>query len=146
MAARTPRYFHGTALLVAILREAPAPWRAEWLAKIRVLSPILARLYEEFDFIYRDIARIDARGAQLCLRLISEKDLLVAWKLTGDDVKEVLLRNMSDRRREEFLTAFKAQGRVPRRQVFQVQRTIARQVRQWLMEGKAGLASRRDAP
>lgn len=143
MGSRAPRQFNGLALLVALLREAPPHWRARWMAKVRAVSPIYARLCDEFDFIYRDLARLDDRGVQLCWRMIPEKDWLVAWKLTPDDIKEVMLRNMTARRREDFLAAFAAQPKVLRRQVLQVQRQIARQVRQWVMEGKAGLKSRR---
>jgi flagellar motor switch protein FliG len=130
-------------LLVAILREAPPAWRVRWLEGIRKIAPAYARLCEEYDFIYRDLSRLDDRGAQLAWRVIAESEWLLAWKLTDDDVKETMLRNLSARKREDFLKAFAAQPKVPRRQVIQVQRLIAQRVRALVMQGKAGLKSRR---
>ena len=137
------RHFHGIALLVAVLREASPLWRQKWLSSLRQAAPSLVRLFDEYEFVFADMVRLDDRGIQLCWRVIPERDLLIAWKLAKPELRERMLANLSARRRESFLAAFAQMPKMPKGQVLQVQRQIARTVRAFLSEGKAGLCSKR---
>ena len=141
--ARPPKQFAGLALFVAILREAPAPLRAAWSAKIARISPILMRIAEEFEFVFGDLARLDDPSLQKILVRLPEKDWLIAWKLTPLNLRQRLLANMSDRRREEFLAAASKLPKMPRRQVVAVQVQLGKNIRNLLRGGQLSMVSKR---
>lgn len=141
--SRLPRRFNGVGLLVAMVREADPVFRQKILAQIRSFSPIIARLAEHSAFIYRDIARLDDRGIQLVFSLVPETDWLIAWKLTDEKVRTFLLKNMSERRKKDFLASAENHPKVLKRRVYAVQAQIARKIHELLRQGKLGLLSRR---
>ena len=141
--ARPPRQFAGLALFVAILREAPAPLRAAWSAKIAHIAPALMRIAEEFEFVFSDLARLDDPSLQKILARMPEKDWLIAWKLTPLDLRQRLLSNMSERRREEFLAAASKLPKMPKRQVVAVQVQLGKNIRNLLCRGELSMVSKR---
>lgn len=137
------RRFNGLALYIAVLRTVDPIFRQALLAKISKVSPMLARLADHTEFLYRDLIRLDSRSAQIVLATIPEADWLLAWKLSDEATKAFLLENMSERRRQIFLDAAKNTPKVPRRRVIVIQMRIGRQILRMLSEGKLGLRSRR---
>ncbi len=139
------KQFNGYAFFVAVMRELDPNFRRKLLAKIQEKSPLLVRLVDEFEFIFNDIVRLDDRSIQIILREIPENEWLSAWKLSNDPIKQLMLKNMSDRKRQEFISAFEHHNktRVPKRQVVSLQASIGRRIKNMLCAGKLGLRSKR---
>ncbi len=139
MSAPPPRRIGGLAVVLAIVRNAEPKFRQELLRKLAVASPVIARLAEEFLFIFDDLRRVDDRGLQLLLRTIPEQEWLDAWKMMAKPVQQRLLANMSAARREDFSAAVAALPKLPKVKVLRTQMHIARQVRVMIEAGKVQL-------
>ena len=137
------RQFNGIGLLLAMLREVDPKFRLELLKRIRQFSPIIARLADHSEFIFSDIKRLDDRGIQKIFDIVPEKDWLIAWKLADEPTRAFLLRNMSERKRKDFLESFATQPKVLKRRVIAVQSAIAQKIHALLGQGKLGLRSKR---
>jgi len=137
--------FNGYAFFVAVMRELDPPFRTKILDQLKEKSPLLVRLYDEFEFIYNDLMRLDKKSAQIVLREIPEQDWLSAWKLTNEPLKTYLLKCMSDRKRTDFEEAFAIfnKTKLPRPQVVAKQAHIARKIKTMLSQGKISMKSKR---
>lgn len=136
------RFFNGHALIAAVFRELDPAFRQTLLLKLRASSPILARFVERSYFIFDDIVRLDSRSIDFVLRHFSEQEWMNAWKLASEEVREVLLGAMSERRREDFLSQQVKQKKVPRRQVVLLQGRMARDIQALLETGKIAMKSK----
>jgi len=137
------KQFNGPAILVAMLRELDPISRKKFEEKLSSVSPILAKLSEHCEFIYADIYRLDDKSLQNLIATITEPDWLLAWKLSSHAVREKLLKNMSARRRENFLEQIQHAPKVHRKRVIKVQKTIAEVCHQKLKSGDYRIHSRR---
>lgn len=146
MVARTTKQFNGPAILVAMFRELGPVFRAKLIAKLRTAAPMFARLVDEFEFIFADLDRLDNKSLQMLLRVVPERDWLMAWKLAPEPLRARLLENMSAPRREDFSKAAAEAPKVPRSQVYRIQVQIARQAYELLQSGKIHIQSKRLKP
>lgn len=136
------KVINGYAKLVAMFRMLDPVFRVKLLDKLRVGSPLLASLVEQMEFTWWDIPRLDDNSVQKVLSKIPERDWLLAWKLADDSIKSVLLSNMSENRRKEFIEKFDALPRVPRVQVQKTMFHIGKQIREMAMRGELNLLTR----
>lgn len=123
MAGHVP--INGYAKLVAMLREADPAFRKELLKKVVTFSPMIAKLSEQSLFIYSDLIRLDEQSMQAFLRQVPQPELLIAWKLTSKPLKNKILANMSERKKEDFLSNFSTMPRVLKSQVIRIQHKLA---------------------
>ena len=143
MNKQVPRQFNGPAILAAMFRELDPPFRKKLYEKLCQISPIIARTVEQLEFVYSDIIRLEDQSLQLLLRSVSEKDWLMAFRLTGEDLKARLLANMSANKRDDFSSQLHKLGKQKKTAVVRVQMQIAKQAREMLIAGKLRLRSRR---
>jgi flagellar motor switch protein FliG len=54
-------------------------------------------------FVFEDIVKLDDRAIQMVLREADQKDLALALRGVSDDVKQIILSNMSERGAEMLL-------------------------------------------
>ena len=76
------------------------------------LSDLDGELAEEVRsllFVFDDVVKIDDRGLQLVLKEVDQKDLTLALRGVSDEVKDKLLRNMSQRGAEMLLEELEIQ-------------------------------------
>ncbi|MGL6103660.1 MAG: FliG C-terminal domain-containing protein, partial [Exiguobacterium acetylicum] len=74
--------------------------------------------------VFEDIVTLDARAIQRIIREVSNEDLLLALKVSSDDVKDMVYRNMSQRMVESFKEDMEFMGPVRLRDVEEAQSRI----------------------
>lgn len=99
---RTTR-IEGLQVLVGILNQGSRETEKQVLESIELSDPDLASRIRDALFIFDDIARLDDRAIQQLLKSIDGKDLAVAMKGAGEAVTACILRNLSERARENLL-------------------------------------------
>lgn len=99
---RTTR-IEGLQVLVGILNRGSRETEKQVLESIELSDPDLASRIRDALFIFDDIARLDDRAIQQLLKSIDGKDLAVAMKGAGEAVTACILRNLSERARENLL-------------------------------------------
>ena len=127
---------NGYAKLVAMVKAADPIFRRALLRKIQTFSPILAELCEQSLFTYSDIARLSDASLQDLLRCVPEHMWLKAWKLSKEPLRQRLLANMSEKKKNAFLEECKQAPRVLKSQVYRVQMQIAVRAQKNLLIGK----------
>ena len=60
-------------------------------------DPELAELVRSKMFMFEDLVKIDDRGIQLVLRQVETADLATALKGVRDEVRDTIMRNLSER-------------------------------------------------
>lgn len=99
------------------------------MADLEERDPELADEVARLMFTFDDLVYVDDSGIQRVLREIETKDLALALKSTNDDVKEKVLRNMSERAREMIQEEIEFMGPVRLRNVEEAQQKIVSVVR-----------------
>lgn len=93
----------GLSVLVGILNQGTRETEKDVLESIELSDPDLASRIRDALFIFDDIARLDDRAIQQLLKSVESRDLAVAMKGAGDTVTACILRNLSERARENLL-------------------------------------------
>jgi len=75
-------------------------------------------------FVFEDIVTLDNRSIQRIIRECDNEDLLLALKISSDEVKDVLYRNMSTRMVETIKEEMEFMGPVRLRDVEEAQTKI----------------------
>lgn len=136
---------NGSAIFVEIMRALDPAFRSQILKRLESANPLLARLGEACLFMFDDLARLDDRSMQIALRVVDEKQLLMAWRMTPKHLQSKILENMSQQRREQFLEDIdNLPTRIPKLQAIRAQQAIASQLRKVLKEGGLTLSSKRN--
>ncbi len=66
---------------------------------IQAKNPTIAAKIQEKIFTFDDVAQLNRKSIQILINEIEHEDLVVSLKLASDELKEVLLSNMSERKR-----------------------------------------------
>jgi flagellar motor switch protein FliG len=99
---RTQR-IEGLSVLVGILNQGTRETEKEVLESIELTDPDLAARIRDALFIFDDIGRLDDRAIQQLLKSVESRDLAVAMKGAGESVSACILRNLSERARENLV-------------------------------------------
>ena len=87
----------GARALADILNHANRSLERNVLGSLTTVDQALAEEVRGMLFVFEDIVKLDERSIQQILREVDQKDLVLALRGAGEDVKEVLLSNMSER-------------------------------------------------
>ena len=87
----------GVQPLVNILNRADPTSSQVLLTQLEQTDPDLADEIRRRMFIFQDIVKLDDRAVQLVLREVDTKDLALALKGTGADVRQKVMGNLSER-------------------------------------------------
>jgi flagellar motor switch protein FliG len=107
-------------------------------------DPELADEISRLMFTFDDVERVDDSGIQKALREIEQRDLALALKACSEDVKEKVLKNLSERAREMIVEEMDYMGPVRLRNVEEAQQKIVAVVRrleeagELIIEGRGG--------
>ena len=93
----------GVQPLVEIINRADAATEKLILEGLAEQDPELADQIRSMMFVFADITLLEDRGIQLVLRGVETTTLATALKGADDAVKEKILRNMSERARENIV-------------------------------------------
>ena len=90
----------GPLIAARILRRMPIHQRSKILDEMRNQNEALALLVQERVFNIAELSNLSAKNTQALVREITHEDLALSIKSAPPQVKEHLLQNMSDRKRE----------------------------------------------
>jgi flagellar motor switch protein FliG len=87
----------GVKSLAEILNQADRATERNVLDSLTNTDQELGDEVRRLLFVFEDIAKLDDRAIQLILREVDQKDLALALRGVGEDVRTAILRNMSER-------------------------------------------------
>ncbi|MEG0035676.1 MAG: flagellar motor switch protein FliG [Oscillospiraceae bacterium] len=92
-------------------------------------DPVLSDDIRKLMFVYEDILQLDDTTIQTVLRVVDAQDLAVAIKGSSEEIKELLLGNISSRARENILSDIEYLRNVRMRDVERAQQKIVEAIR-----------------
>lgn len=98
--------------LVGIINRADRATEKAVLDALTELAPEIAEQVRARLFVFDDITTLDDRSVQLVLRGVETADLATALKGVKDEVRDVVLRNLSERARANLLEEIDLMGPV----------------------------------
>lgn len=99
------------------------------MADLEEMDPELADEIARLMFTFDDLVYVDDSGIQKALREIDQKELALALKAGNEEVKDKMLRNLSERAREMIEEEMEFMGPVRMRQVEESQQKIVAIIR-----------------
>ena len=112
------------------------------MADLQERDPELADEIARLMFTFDDIVYVDDAGIQKTLREIESKDLALALKSSNDEVKEKILKNMSERAREMIKEEIDFMGPTRLKNVEEAQQKIVGVIRRLEESGELVVAGR----
>ena len=99
------------------------------LDALEIQDPELAEEIKKRMFVFEDIVTLDNRAIQRVIRDCENEDLMLALKVSSDEVKEIVFKNMSTRMVETFKDEMEFMGPVRLRDVEEAQSRIVAIIR-----------------
>jgi flagellar motor switch protein FliG len=119
----------GVETLVEIINRSPRPTERSILEWLDSSDPELAEQVRAQMFVFEDIVTIDDRSMQLVLREVASNDLATALKGVRPDVRDKVVRNLSERAAENLAEEIELLGPVRARTVEESQGKIVAVIR-----------------
>src|SRR5215217_3662480 len=119
----------GVETLVEIINRSPRPTERSILEWLDSTDPELAEQVRAQMFVFEDITTIDDRSLQLVLREIEANDLATALKGVRPDVRDKVVRNLSERAAENLTEEIELLGPVRTRTVEEAQAKVVGVIR-----------------
>ncbi|HST56913.1 MAG TPA: flagellar motor switch protein FliG [Solirubrobacteraceae bacterium] len=119
----------GVKSLAAILNHANRPTERNVLDSLTSTDQELAEEVRRLLFVFEDIVKLDERALQQVLREADQKDLVLALRGVPENVKEVVLANMSERGAAMLVEEMEIQQPQRKRDVDEAQGRIVAVVR-----------------
>ncbi len=126
----------GTETLASILNRTDRATEKNVIEMLEEETPQLAEDVRSLMFVFEDIVNLDDRAIQRILREVDTKDLALSLKGSRDDVKDKILRNMSERAQAILLEDMEYMGPVRAREVQEVQSRIVGIIRMLEQNGE----------
>ncbi len=114
----------GIEVVVELLKHADRQTERAIVEDLEDNEPLLAEEIKKRMFVFENIATLDDRSIQRIMREVEVKDLGLALKSAGQDVKDCILRNMSSRAAAMLEEDMAASGPVRIKQVEHAQASI----------------------
>ncbi|MBP2240125.1 flagellar motor switch protein FliG [Cytobacillus eiseniae] len=99
------------------------------LDALEIQDPELAEEIKKRMFVFEDIVTLDSRAIQRVIRDCENEDLMLSLKVSSDEVKGILFKNMSSRMAETFKDEMEFMGPVRLRDVEEAQSRIVAIIR-----------------
>ncbi|WP_044337402.1 flagellar motor switch protein FliG [Rossellomorea aquimaris] len=119
----------GVEAVVEVLNGVDRSTEKTILDALEIQDPELAEEIKKRMFVFEDIVTLDGRSIQRVIRDCDNEDLLLALKVSSDEVKEVVYRNMSNRMVETLKEEMEFMGPVRLRDVEEAQSRIVAVIR-----------------
>ncbi len=119
----------GVEAVVEVLNGVDRSTEKTILDALEIQDPELAEEIKKRMFVFEDIVTLDGRSIQRVIRDCENEDLLLALKVSSDEVKEVVFRNMSNRMVETLKEEMEFMGPVRLRDVEEAQSRIVAVIR-----------------
>ena len=132
----------GTRVAAEILNFMGGAAETSVLANVRDFDPEIAQKIQDEMFTFDNILELDDRAVQLLLREVQSESLIVALKGTGEELREKIFKNMSQRASEMLRDDLEAKGPVRVSEVEAEQKEILKIVRRLADEGQIALGGK----
>lgn len=119
----------GIEAVVEVLNGVDRATERTILDALEIQDPELAEEIKKRMFVFEDIVTLDNRAIQRIIREVDNNDLMLALKVSSDEVKDVVFRNMSTRMAETFKEEMEFMGPVRLRDVEEAQSRIVAVIR-----------------
>ncbi|WP_425280877.1 flagellar motor switch protein FliG [Paenibacillus brasilensis] len=119
----------GIESIVQILNGVDRGTERTILDSLEIQDPELAEEIKKRMFVFEDIVNVDNRSIQRIIRDIDNSDLQLALKVSSEEVRDVIFRNMSKRMAETFKEEMEYMGPVRLRDVEEAQTRIVSTIR-----------------
>lgn len=114
----------GVDAVVEVLNGVDRQTEKTILDALEIQDPELAEEIKKRMFVFEDIVTLDNRSIQRVIRDSENADLMLAMKVSSEDVKEIIFKNMSQRMAETFREEMDVMGPVRLRDVEDAQTRI----------------------
>ena len=115
--------------LAEVLNNTDRSTEKSILASLHRFDAGLAEEVRALMFVFEDITTLDDRSVQEVLKHVETKDLALAMKGVGEDVRGLILRNMSQRASEALLEEIELLGPARRSDVEAAQSAVVKVIR-----------------
>ncbi|WP_342512607.1 flagellar motor switch protein FliG [Sporosarcina sp. FSL K6-1522] len=119
----------GVDAVVEVLNGVDRSTEKTILDALEIQDPELAEEIRTRMFVFEDIVTLDNRSIQRIVRECANEDLILAMKVSSEEVKDILFRNMSQRMAESFQEEMEVMGPVRLRDVEEAQTRIVTIIR-----------------
>ncbi|WP_433749726.1 flagellar motor switch protein FliG [Falsibacillus pallidus] len=119
----------GIEALVEVLTGVDRTTEKTILDSLEIQDPELAEEIKKRMFVFEDIVTLDNRSIQRVIRDCENEDLLLSLKVSSEEVKQIVFRNMSNRMVETFKEEMEYMGPVRLREVEEAQSRIVSVIR-----------------
>ncbi len=126
----------GVKPIAEILNQAGRSTEQAILSRLEESDPDMADSIRQLMFVFDDLNKIDDRGIQAILREVTSQDLALALKTAGEDIREKIFKNMSERAVEMLKEDMEAMGPVRLSDVEKAQQEIIKVAMRLEQEGK----------
>lgn len=130
----------GVQPLVEIINRADPGTEKHLLEELAKRDPALAELVRAQMFTFDDILTLDDKAMQLVLREVDAATLAVGLKGVRDEVRDKILRNVSERARENLLEEIELLGQVRLSAAEEGRATVVKAIRQLEETGQITIA------
>ncbi len=100
------------------------------MEKLEETNPDLADEIKRLMFVFDDVLLIDDKSIQRILRDVDQKDLILALKGAGEEVKAKILKNMSQRAKALIIEEMEVMGPTRLKNTEEAQQKIVNTIRQ----------------
>ncbi|PAQ15880.1 flagellar motor switch protein FliG [Bacillus sp. FJAT-42315] len=119
----------GVEAVVEVLNGVDRATEKTILDALEIQDPELAEEIKKRMFVFEDIVTLDNRSIQRVIRDCENEDLLLSLKVSSEEVKDVVFRNMSKRMVDTFKEEMEYMGPVRLRDVEESQSRIVATIR-----------------
>jgi flagellar motor switch protein FliG len=119
----------GIEAVVQVLNGVDRSTERTILDALEIQDPDLAEEIKKRMFVFEDIVTLDNRAIQRVIRDCENDDLLLSLKVSSEEVKEIVFKNMSQRMVETFKDEMEFMGPVRLRDVEEAQSRIVAVIR-----------------
>jgi flagellar motor switch protein FliG len=119
----------GVESVVEVLNGVDRSTERTILDALEIQDPELAEEIKKRMFVFEDIVTLDNRSIQRVIRDCENEDLLLSLKVSSDEVKEIVFRNMSTRMVDTFKEEMEFMGPIRLKEVEEAQSRIVAVIR-----------------
>lgn len=130
----------GIEAVVEVLNGVDRATERTILDALEIQDPELAEEIKKRMFVFEDIVTLDNRSIQRIIRDCETEDLMLSLKVSSDEVKEIVYKNMSKRMVETFKDEMEYMGPVRLREVEEAQSRIVAIIRRLEESGEIVVA------
>lgn len=130
----------GVEAVVEVLNGVDRATERTILDALEIQDPELAEEIKKRMFVFEDIVTLDSRAIQRVIRDCENEDLMLSLKVSSDEVKDIVFKNMSKRMVETFKDEMEFMGPVRLRDVEEAQSRIVAIIRRLEEAGEIVIA------